>query len=98
MYEADEQENTPALKSRFRAGLREDLRDKIVAVEVPKEWTLEKLQERVRGVEENMFRTKIGRHGGRHSHREDHGDPMEDVQTRLHETRLNSRDRKTRAK
>ena len=37
MYEADEQGNTPALKSRFRVGLQEDLQDKMVAVEVLKE-------------------------------------------------------------
>lgn len=98
MYEADEQGNTPALKSRFRVGLREDLRDKMVSVEVPKEWTLERLQERVRGIEENMFRAKLGRSGHRYPHREDTGDPMEDVRTKLHETRLRSDEKKKRAK
>jgi hypothetical protein len=97
MYEADEQGNTPALKSRFRIGLREDLRDKMVAVEIPREWSLERLQERVRGIEENMFRNKIGRHSGRHGYREDQGEPMEDVRTKLHETRFNGGDTKKRA-
>jgi len=97
MYEADEQGNTPALKSRFRAGLREDLRDKMVSVEVPREWTLERLQERVRGVEENMFRAKLGRHPARYPTREDRGDPMDDVRTKLHDTRTRSGDRRKRA-
>jgi hypothetical protein len=88
MYEADAQGNSLALKTRFHFGLREDLRERMVSIEIPVEWTLENLQDRVRGVEENMFRLKLGRHSGRYTARNDSGDPMEDVQVKLHETRF----------
>lgn len=86
------------MKSRFRVGLREDLRDRMITVEVPKDWTLERLQDRVRDVEENMFRAKLGRGGYRPPQRGDVGEPMEDVRTRLHETRMRSDDSRRAAR
>jgi hypothetical protein len=43
------------------------------------EWTLENLQDRVRGVEENMFCLKLSRYTSRYTARNDSGDLIEDV-------------------
>jgi hypothetical protein len=60
LADADEPEDTMGTKTRYLMALRYDLRDRMVTVEVPQEWTLSQVMARVAIVEENLYRTKLG--------------------------------------
>jgi hypothetical protein len=60
LADADEPEDTMSTKTRYLMALRYDLRDRMVTVEVPQEWTLSQVMARVAIVEENLYRTKLG--------------------------------------
>ena len=60
LADAEEPEDTMGTKTRYLMALRYDLRDRMVTVEIPYEWTLSQVMARVAVVEENLYRTKLG--------------------------------------
>ncbi|KAI8930745.1 hypothetical protein NX059_012353 [Plenodomus lindquistii] len=76
-FDAGEENNHPSLKSRYMNAINADLADRMVSVEVPREWTVQQLMERVGHIEENLYRSKLytGSHHG--DRRGDQGDPMD---------------------
>ena len=60
-YDAGEEDSKDMLKTRYLSALRPDLMDRMVTVEIPSNWTLAQLMQRVVGIEENLFRAKMGR-------------------------------------
>jgi hypothetical protein len=58
-YEAGENENHSNLKSLYLRALRPDLKDRMISVDVPKDWTINQLHERVVRIEENLYRSKL---------------------------------------
>jgi len=57
---ADEPEDTMGTKTCYLMALRHDLRDRMVTVEIPQEWTLSRVMACVAIVEENLYRTNSG--------------------------------------
>lgn len=58
-YDANEESNHPSLKSRYLAAIRSDLQDRMISVEVPREWDIHALMDRVAQIEENLYRSRI---------------------------------------
>jgi hypothetical protein len=60
LADVDELEDTMSTKTRHLMALRYNLRDHMVTIEVPQDWTLSQVMARVAIVEENLYRTKLG--------------------------------------
>lgn len=57
-YNAAKEKNTQNLKTRYMSAIRGDLQEKIVSVDVPKDWDLQDLIAQVLKIDVNMRRTR----------------------------------------
>ncbi|KAF1937028.1 hypothetical protein EJ02DRAFT_312612, partial [Clathrospora elynae] len=55
-YDAGKESNTINLKTRYLTAIRNDLQDRMIAVDVPDHWNVQALMSRVAIIEENLFR------------------------------------------
>jgi hypothetical protein len=60
LADANKLEDTMGTKTRYLMALQYNLRDHMVTVEVPQEWTLSQVMARVVIVKENLYCTKLG--------------------------------------
>jgi hypothetical protein len=58
-FDAGESDNHPSLKSRYLSAIRPELQDRMITVEVPREWGIHELMGRVALIEENLYRSRI---------------------------------------
>jgi len=58
-YQAGESTNASMTKHLYFRAIRQDLRDRMISVEMPEDWDLEDLQNRVAIIEENITRSQV---------------------------------------